>query len=71
MATAPLMVVISTRARWRCSSAFRTEARNDDDAGEIERVGGAVGEGAFMAARIGRDGVRRDVARARRLSASR
>jgi hypothetical protein len=70
LATVPLTVVISTSARWRWSSAFRTDAKKDTDAGEIARFGGAVGEGAAAAERWGRDGVRRAVARARRLRAS-
>jgi hypothetical protein len=70
LATVPLTEVISTSARWRWSSAFRTDARKDADAGAIVRVGGAVVEGAAVAERWGRDGVRRAVARARRLRAS-
>lgn len=70
MATVPLTVVISTSARWRWSSELRTDARKDADTGDITRVGGAVGDGAAVAERWGRDGVRRAVARARRLRAS-
>lgn len=66
----PLTVVISTSARWRWSSAFKTDARKEADAGEIARVGGAVDDGAAAAERWGRDGLRRAVARARRPRAS-